>query len=83
VIGMSKHAKDTAAQARAEVRRISWTIRRYNHPDEMKAAEYAWWQSQPAHVRLAAISEVSTEQFAMKGIRVSRLQRTLSRVERS
>jgi hypothetical protein len=36
-------------------------------------------KSQPAHVRMASISELTTVQYAMKGQHVRRLQRTLVR----
>ena len=68
--------------ARAEQRRAAYTIRRHTDFDQMKVDEYAYWQSQPAHVRLAAAAELTAEAYAMKGIHVSRLQRSLVRIER-
>lgn len=62
-------------RARAELRRATWTITRYRDLDEMKAAEYAFWARQPTHVVMAAVSELSAEAYAMKGLHVSRLQR--------
>ena len=61
------------------------TIRKYTSLDEMKADEYRYWQSRPVHERISAVSELSQEQYAMKGeaTDVSRLQRTLVRVERA
>lgn len=61
-----------------------WTLRRFTSFDAMKAEEYAYWQSRPAHERIAAISEITTEAYRMKepAINVSRLQRTLVRIER-
>jgi hypothetical protein len=60
------------------------TIRKYTNFEEMKADEYRYWQSRPVHERLAAVSELSQEQYAMKGEAPDppRLQRTLVRFER-
>ena len=62
-------------------------IRKYNSVadlDEIKADEYRYWQSRPLHERMAAVSEITQEQYAMKGAvpDVPRLQRTLVRFER-
>jgi hypothetical protein len=61
------------------------TIRRYSSLDEMKADEYRYWQSRPVHERIDAVSELTQEQYAMKGAvtDVPRLQRTLVRLERA
>jgi len=61
------------------------TIRRYTSLDEMKADEYRYWQSQPIHKRVAAVSELTQEHYAMKGAvpDAPRLQRTLVRLERA
>jgi hypothetical protein len=64
-----------AFRARAKRRRATWTITRYTRLDEMKTAEYAFWAQQPTHVVMTAVSELSAEQYAMKGIHVSQLQR--------
>ena len=69
-------------RANAERRRATWTMTCYTDFDQIKDDEYAYWQSQPAHVRLAAISELTTEQYAMKGQHVRRLQRTFVRLKR-
>jgi hypothetical protein len=45
--------------ADAERRRATWTMTRYTDFAQAKADEYAYWQSQPAHVRLSAISQLS------------------------
>jgi len=63
------------------------TIRKYASVadlDEIKAEEYRYWQSRPVHERLAAVSELTQDQYAMKGAvqDVPRLQRTLVRFER-
>jgi hypothetical protein len=62
-------------RARAGRRRATWTITRYRSFDEMKAAEYAFWAQQPTHAVMTAVSELSAELYAMKGIHVSRLRR--------
>jgi hypothetical protein len=58
------------------------TIRKYTSFDEMKADEYRYWQSRPVYERVNAVSELTQEQYEMKGINVPRLQRTLVRFER-
>ena len=63
------------------------TIRKYTDPgyfEELRAEEYRYWQSRPVHERVAAVSELTQEQYAMKGEApdVPRLQRTLVRVQR-
>jgi len=55
----------------------TWTLTRYHDIDAMKADEYRYWQAQPGHVRIAAISRLTSEQYAMKGHDVPRLQRTV------
>ena len=73
---------DEERRARAEHRQATCTIKRLTSFESMKADEYAYWQSVPTHVRMAAISELTTMAYAMKGIHVSRLQRTLVRTKR-
>jgi hypothetical protein len=60
------------------------TIRKYTDFDEMKADEYRYWQSRPVHERVAAVSELTQEGYAMKGEApdVPRFQRTLAHFER-
>jgi hypothetical protein len=59
------------------------TIRKYTNFDDMKADEYRYWQSRPVHERVNAVSELTQEQYEMKGANpdVPRLQRTLVRLE--
>jgi hypothetical protein len=61
------------------------TIRKYTDFGEMKADEYRYWQSRPVHERVAAVSALTQEQYAMKGeaADVPRLQRTLVHFERT
>ena len=60
------------------------TIGKYTSFDEMKADEYRYWQSRPVPERMDAVSELTQEHYAMKGLvsDVPRLQRTLIRLER-
>lgn len=60
------------------------TIRKYTSFDEMKADEYRYWQSRPVYERVAAVSELTQEHYALKGEApdVPRLQRTLVCFER-
>jgi hypothetical protein len=65
-------------------KRMDKTLRKYTSFDEAKADEYRYWQSRPAHERMAAVSEITQELYAMKGAvpDVPRLQRTLVHVKR-
>ncbi len=74
---------DTDFQARAAQRRVTYTVRRFTDLDDMKAEQYRQWQRQSTAQRMAAVSELTTELYAMKGRHVSRLQRSLVRIERS
>jgi hypothetical protein len=73
----SNHADTSSPEflARAAERRRTWTMTRYASLDDMKTAEYRFWATQPVHVKVATISEMTTEAYAMKGIHVRRLQR--------
>ncbi len=59
-------------------------IRIYTSHKEMKADEYRYWQSRPAYERMAAVSEMSLNAYAMKGAAqdVPRLQGPLIRIQR-
>jgi hypothetical protein len=61
------------------------TIRRYTDFEEMKADEYRYWQNRPVYERVAAVSELTQEHYALKGAGpyVPRFQRTLVRFERA
>ena len=61
--------------ARAAMRRRTWHMTRHHDLDAMKAAEYAFWATQPTHVKMDAVVELTEAAYAMKGIHVSRLQR--------
>jgi hypothetical protein len=68
-------------------KRLDKTIRKYIGTaafDEIKAEEYRYWQSRPAHERIAAVSELTQEQYAMKGEAPDppKLDKTLIRIER-
>lgn len=43
------------------------TIRIYASRKEMKADEYRYWQSRPAHERMDAVAEITLATYAMKG----------------
>ena len=75
--------KSAEFRARAEQRRATWTITRYDSLDARKAAEYAFWATQPTHVVMKTIAEMAADAYAMKGIHVSPYERTLVRVGRS
>jgi hypothetical protein len=67
--------------------RMDKTIREYSGVaalDEINFEEYRYWQSRPAHERIAAVSELTQEQYAMKGEASDppRLEKTLVRIER-
>ena len=65
-----------AFKARAEQRRRTWEVRRYASFDDFKVNEYRYWATQPIHVKVKTISEMTAEAYAMKGIHVRRIQRT-------
>jgi hypothetical protein len=60
------------------------TIRTFASLKEMKADEYRYWQSRPAHERMSAVSELTLAAYAMKEptTHVRRLQRTLVCLQR-
>lgn len=66
-------------------RKARFPIEKYESLEEMKDEEYRYWQGRPAHERLAAVSEITTEMYKLKdpAFHVSRLQRTLVAVQRS
>lgn len=74
---------DPGFRARAEQRRANYVIQRFTDLDRMKDAEYDYWQSQPTHIRMTAAMELTTAAFALKGIHVSRLQRSAEGSERA
>jgi len=43
------------------------TVRRYTSFSEMKADEYRYWQSRPAHERLDAVDEMIETAYKLKG----------------
>ena len=61
------------------------TIRKCTSFDEMKADEYRYWQSRPAHERMDAAAELPLTAYALKGMApdVPRLQRTLVHLQRT
>ncbi len=67
-----------------ETERIDLIIRKYTSFDEMKAGEYRYWQSRPAHERLDAVEEMIETAYALKGWEIEpdvpRLQSLLSAV---
>ena len=60
------------------------TVRRYTNFDDIKADEYRYWQSRPAHERLDAVDEMIAAAYALKGWEmepdVPRLQRSFVRL---
>jgi hypothetical protein len=60
------------------------TTRKYTDFDEMKADEYRYWQSRPAHERLDAVDEMIEIAYALKGWEIEpdvpRLQRPFVRL---
>jgi len=59
-------------------------VRKYTSFDEMKADEYRYWQSRPAHERLDALDEIIQTAYALKGweleLDVPRSQRSFVRI---
>jgi hypothetical protein len=66
-------------------RKARFPITKYESIEAMKDEEYLYWQGRPAHERLAAVSEITTEMYKLKDptFHVSRLQRTLVAVQRA
>ncbi len=60
------------------------TIRVYSSLKEMKADEYRYWQSRPAHERMSAVAEITRAAYALKepSLDVRRLERTLVCLQR-
>jgi hypothetical protein len=60
------------------------TVRKYSDFDEIKADEYRYWQSRPAHERLDAVEEMIETAYALKGWEIEpdvpRLQRPFVRL---
>ena len=65
-------------------RSMDKTIRKYTNFDEMKADEYRYWQSRPAHERLDAVDEMIETAYTLKGWEIEpdvpRLQRPFVRL---
>lgn len=63
------------------------SIRIYTSQKEMKADQYRYWQSRPAHERMDAVAELTRNAYAikMKGTTpdVFRFQRTVVCLQRS
>jgi hypothetical protein len=57
-------------------------VRVYHSLDEMKADEYRYWQSRPVWERMDAVEELNATAYALKGIVVGRLDKTLVSVIR-
>ena len=66
------------------IKNMDMTVRTYDSLQEMKAEEYRYWQSRPAHERMNAVVEITLAAYAMKGLvpDVQRLQRTLVCLQR-
>jgi hypothetical protein len=62
---------------------VDKTIRVYASHKEMKADEYRYWQGQPVHERMRALSEITGAAYGLKdSADVRRLQRTLVSLQR-
>ena len=60
------------------------SIRVFKSHQEMKAEEYRYWQSRPAHERMNAVTELTISAYRMKepARDVQRLQRTVVLLQR-
>lgn len=47
-------------------------LRKYTDFEEMKADEYRYWHSRPAHERLDAVEELVETAYALKGWKIER-----------
>ena len=77
---------DLFGSAILETEVIDKTVCKYTDFDEMKADEYRYWQSRPAHERLDAVEELIQTAYVLKGWEmepdVPRLQRPLVCLQR-
>jgi hypothetical protein len=63
-------------RARAEHRRRTWEgVTIHTNFDDIKRAEYAFWSTQPTHLVMTTVSEMSAAAHGLKGIHVRRLHR--------
>jgi hypothetical protein len=62
-------------RARAELRRRTWGMTAITNFNDVKAAEYAYWATQPTHVVMTAVAEMAASAHGLKDIHVRRLQR--------
>jgi hypothetical protein len=67
--------KSSEFLARAEQRRRTWTMTAHCSINDMKASEYAYWSTQPAHLVMSTVAEMAAAAHGLKGIHVRRLQR--------
>jgi hypothetical protein len=58
------------------------SVRVYRSLDEMKADEYRYWQCRPVWERMDAVEELNAAAYAVKGIVVGRLDKTVVRIIR-
>lgn len=65
--------------------RMRKALRRFKSLSAMKSESYRYWRSRPGSERLAAVSELTSAAYGLKGLapHVSGLQRTLVRVQRA
>jgi hypothetical protein len=87
-----KYAKSNGAWAAARPhaivtamdRKSRFPIRRYASLEAMKADEYGYWQQQPAHARMDAVTEITAEAYGLKDSPpdARRLQRTIVHIKR-
>ena len=52
------------------------------HFEKLRADEYRYWQSRPIHERVAAVSQLTQEQYALKGWKIEPMDNTLRRMQR-
>lgn len=57
-------------------------LRRFTSLDDMKADSYRYWRRQPDFARLAAVTELNSDIWALKGSDAPRLQRIVRLLKR-
>ena len=72
---MTDYTETEEFRARAAERRRTWYMTRYTNFDDIKRDEYRTWAAMPDDVKFAAISEITTSAYAIKGVHVRRLSR--------
>lgn len=66
-------------------KQADFQVTRYASLEAMRSDQMRYWRSRPGHERMEAVSDITNSAYAFKneGENVPRLQRTLSRIQRT